>query len=259
MPIITLTSDWRNHDYYVAAIKGQILGLCPEVTVVDISHNIQSFSISQAAYVVRHSYRNFPDGTIHIIAVNSETGPDKPHVVVRAMNHYFIGCDNGIFTLIIDSEPDEIVALPEKTKGNSKLTETEVFARAACELSKGKPMKEIGKTHLNLRRQVPILPAIDESIINGTVVYIDSFRNAITNINAELFDKIGKKRKFEIFIQSNHYRVNKINKQYSESSIGELLVLFNSIGFLEIAINNGNAADLLNLAVGSAVRIKFYN
>lgn len=259
MPIITLTSDWSNYDYYVAAIKGQILGLCPEVTIVDISHNIQSFSISQAAYVVRHSYKNFPDGTIHIIAVNSETGPDKPPIVVKAMNHFFIGCDNGLFMLIIDNEPDEVIALPLKKKGNTAMAEIDIFARAACEVVKGKPLNELGKAHANLRRQVPILPTIDESVINGTVVYIDSFRNAITNINAELFHTIGKKRKFEIFIQSNHYRVNKINQYYFESSIGELLVLFNSVGFLEIAINNGNAADLLNLSVGSAVRIKFYS
>jgi S-adenosylmethionine hydrolase len=259
MPIITLTSDWSNYDYYVGAIKGKILGICPEVSLVDISHHIQPFSVSQAAYVVKYSCRNFPDGTIHIIAVNSEAGPDKPHVVVRAMNQYFIGCDNGLFMLILDSEPDEAISLSDNAKGNPMAAEIDVFARAACELVKGKPLKELGKSYLHLRRQVPILPTIDESTINGTVVYIDSFRNAITNINNELFGKIGKKRKFEIFIQSNHYRVNKINKCYSESSVGELLVLFNSIGYLEIAINNGNAAELLNLSVGSAVRIKFYS
>jgi S-adenosylmethionine hydrolase len=241
-------------------MKGQILGACPEVTIVDISHNIQSFSISQAAYVVRHSYRNFPDGTIHIVAVNSEAGPDKPHVAVRAMNHYFIACDTGLFMLIMENEPDEAVVLSSKTKGNGVITtDIGIFARAACELIKGTPLAELGEIYPNLKRQVPILPAIDKSAINGTVVYIDSFRNAITNINTQLFDKIGGKRKFDIFIQSNHYHVNKINRHYYESSVGELLVLFNSTGFLEIAINNGNAADLLNLSIGSAVRIKFHD
>ena len=258
MPIITLTSDWRNYDYYVAAMKGQILGACPEVTIVDISHHIQSFSISQAAYVVRNSYRYFPDGTIHIVAVNSESGPDRPHVAVRAMNHYFIACDTGLFMLIVENEPDEAVVLSGQTKRNGVITDIGIFAQAACELVKGTPLAELGEKYPNLKRQVPILPAIDESTINGTVIYIDSFRNAITNINAELFDKIGRKRKFDIFIQSNHYRVNKINRHYYESSVGELLVLFNSTGFLEIAINNGNAADLLNLSTGSAVRIKFH-
>jgi S-adenosylmethionine hydrolase len=258
MPIITLTSDWKNNDYYVAAMKGQILGLCPDATIIDISHSIQSYSISQAAYIVRHSYRNFPEETIHIIAVNSETGPDKPHIAVRAANQYFIACDNGLIMLIIEKEPDEAIILPEAVKGNECTTDIGIFARAACEIAKGKPFKELGKKYNSLKRQVPILPTIDESIINGTIVYIDSYRNAITNISTELFDKIRKNRKFDIYIQSNHYRVNKINKYYSESSVGELLVLFNSESFLEIAINNGNAADLLNLSVGSSVRIKFY-
>ncbi|MBN2212626.1 MAG: SAM-dependent chlorinase/fluorinase [Bacteroidales bacterium] len=258
MPIITLTSDWKNNDYYVGSIKGKILCLCPDITIIDISHSIQSFSISQAAYVVRYSYSDFPEGTIHIIAVNSEHSPDKPHIAVRAMNQYFIACDNGLITLIIEKDPDEAVVLPEKMKGNAAATDIDIFARTACELAKGRPLKELGKKHINLKRQVPMLPTIDESVINGTIVYIDSFRNAITNINKALFDKIGRKRKFDIYIQSNHYRVSKINKYYSESSVGDLLVLFNSIGFLEIAINNGNAADLLNLSTGSAVRIKFY-
>lgn len=259
MPIITLTSDWNNEDYYIAAIKGQILSTCPEMTIVDISHKIQSFSISQAAFVVRHSYFNFPENSVHIIAVNSESGPEKPLIALRAMNHYFIGCNNGIFMLILDKEPDEVVELPEKLKNKSKATPIDVFAHTACELAGGKSISEIGKRHINLKRQIPMLPTIDESVINGSIIYIDSYRNAITNITGLLFEKIKKKRKFDIYIQSNHYKVNKINRLYAESSVGELLVLINSIGYLEIAINSGRAADLLNLTVGSPVRVRFYD
>jgi S-adenosylmethionine hydrolase len=106
-------------------------------------------------------------------------------------------------------------------------------------------------------KQVPMLPTIDESVINGSVIYIDSYKNAFTNINRELFDQIGKGRPFDIFVQSNHNRINRLNKRYGESSLGEMLALFNSIGLLEIAINGGNAADLLNLSINSSVRIKF--
>ena len=102
-----------------------------------------------------------------------------------------------------------------------------------------------------------MLPAIDKSDINGSVIYIDSYRNAITNITYELFKQIGKGRAFDLFIQSNHFHINKINEKYNESSSGEILALFNSVGFLEIAINQGNAADLLNLDVSSPIRIKF--
>ena len=108
-------------------------------------------------------------------------------------------------------------------------------------------------------KQIPILPTIDETTINGSVVYIDSFRNAITNISRELFDQIRKGRPFDIFIQSNYYKINRLNKNYHDSSTGELLALFNSLGLLEIAINSGNAADLLNLSINSVVRIKFYD
>jgi S-adenosylmethionine hydrolase len=104
-----------------------------------------------------------------------------------------------------------------------------------------------------------MLPTIDESVINGSIVYIDSYRNAITNIPKELFEKIGKNRPFDVFIQSNHYKINKINKTYSETSAGELLALFNSLNLLEIAISSGNAADLLNLNINSIIRIKFYD
>lgn len=258
MPIITLTSDWNNNDYYVAALKGLILSSCPDVNIVDISHKIQTFSISQASFVVKHSFRKFPDGTVHIMAVNTEPGTNKPHIAVKAMNHFFIGCDNGMFMLLLDDNPFEAVALQNKEKPGLYNAAFDVFAKAACELANGKPISELGKEYKAFNRQVAMLPAIDESVINGSVIYIDSYRNAITNITEELFEKIRKKRRFEIFIQSNHYKVDRINRYYSETSVGELLALFNSAGCLEIAINNGNAADLLNLSVGSVVRIKFY-
>ena len=107
--------------------------------------------------------------------------------------------------------------------------------------------------------QIPYRPVIDKNLINGSVIYIDSFSNAITNISRETFDKVGQAKPFEIFIQSNHYKIDKINTTYSDSVSGELLAIFNSIGLLEIAIHHGNAAELLNLAINSAIRVKFYN
>ncbi len=259
MPIITLTSDWNNNDYYVAALKGRILSCCPEAIIVDITHKIQTFSIAQAAFVIKHSYKNFPDETIHILAVNSEAAIDKPHIALKSMNQYFIGCDNGIFMLFLEENPFEAVVIQSKEKNVLSEHSFDVFAHTAAEITKGKPLNQLGTAHKNLTKQVVMLPTIDESTINGSIAYIDSYKNAISNITEELFDKIGKKRRFEIFVQSNHYKITRINTYYSETSVGELLALFNSAGCLEIAINNGNAADLLNLSVGSAIRIKFYS
>lgn len=259
MQIITLTSDWNNSDFYVASIKGRILSFCSGVTVIDISHQIQTFNILQAAFVLKNSFRNFPEGTIHIVAVNSMEDKDKPLILVKALKHYFISCDNGIFGLLLDEPPEKIIKINIKSVGNSSFVAYDVFSRVACELAKGKKMENLGTAVKELNKQVPMLPTIDESLINGSVVYIDSYRNAITNIPKELFEKIGKKRPFEIYIQSNHYKINKIDRTYNETSEGELLALFNSLDLLEIAINNGNVADLLNLHVNSIIRIKFYD
>ncbi len=259
MRIITLTSDWNKNDFYLASVKGRILSSCPGVTIIDVSHQIQTFNILQAAFILKNSFRNFPDDTIHIIAVNSIEDKDKPLIVVRAQKHYFISCDNGIFGLLLDEPPEKIIRINTKTGQGSSFVAYDVFSMVACELIKGKKMEDLGVLHNNLNKQVPMLPTIDASVINGSVVYIDSYRNAITNIPKELFEKIGKNRPFDIFIQSNHYKINKINKTYNETTAGELLGLFNSLNLLEIAISNGNAADLLNLTINSIIRIKFYD
>ena len=132
-----------------------------------------------------------------------------------------------------------------------------VFADAACKIAGGEKPESLGKTVKELQKRIPIRAAIDKSVITGTVIYIDSFHNAITNITRDLFGRVGNDRAFEIFVQSNHYRITSINTYYHETEAGEILALFNSVGLLEIAINKGNAADLLNLSTNSTIRVKF--
>lgn len=256
MAIITIISDWNRNDNYLASLKGRILSNCPDTNIIDITHQITPFNSAQAAFVLRHCFRNFPEGTVHLICVNSEATKEKPHVAVKAMNHYFIGCNNGIFGLIFDEDPEEAVILENQIQSEI-FPELFVFADCACKIIKNNKLHQIGTPVKSLAKQIPMLPTIDESVINGSVIYIDSYRNAITNITHELFDKIGKGRRFEIYIQSNYYKITRINKKYNESSTGEMLALFNSSGLLEIAINSGNAADLLNLNINSTIRIKF--
>jgi S-adenosylmethionine hydrolase len=256
MPIITLTTDWNANDYYLGTIKGKILSHCPDARIVDISHQVASFNINQAAFILRNTYSSFPAGSIHIIGVNTEGGKDRPFLLAYYDKNYFIGTDNGIFGLLFSKDPDMVVAI--KTKGEvTSFSCHEVFAETACKLMKGDKMSSLGTQVKEWQKRVPIRAAIDESVINGSVIYIDSFRNAITNISKDLFERIGKNRKFEIFVQSNAYKITRINKYYHETSPGEILALFNSVGLLEIAISNGNAADLLNLSTNSGIRIKF--
>jgi len=257
MSIITLTSDWNNCDFYVGAVKGLILRNCPDITMVDISHSITTFNVGQAAFVLRNAYPNFPKDTIHIILVNTESSPVRPFLLVRADNHYFIGTDNGIFSLILGDKHEKIVQLKVDEQKNS--TAIELFSSVACKLANGAKMDELGKVVDSYIQRIPLRPTIENLTLTGSVIYIDSFQNAITNITKDLFERIRQNRNFEIFIQSKHYKVTRISNFYHEVPVGELLVLFNSVGLLEVAINNGNAARLLNLDVNSAIRVEFEN
>jgi S-adenosyl-L-methionine hydrolase (adenosine-forming) len=255
MSIITLTSDWNSSDFYVGAVKGLILRNCHDITIVDISHSISAFNSAQAAFVIRNAYPNFPKGTIHIILVNTESSATRPFLLVRADEHFFIGTDNGIFSLILGDKPEKIVQI----KGDEEKSKTaiELFSSVACKLASGVDMEELGVVINSYNQRIPLRPTIENLTLTGSVIYIDSFQNAITNITRDLFDRIKQNRAFEIFIQSKHYKVTQISNFYNDVPDGELLVLFNSVGLLEVAINNGNAARLLNLDVNSTIRVEF--
>jgi len=257
MSIITLTSDWSMSDFYVGAIKGKLLNHCKVSNIVDISHSIQAFNTAQAAFVLRNAYSNFPLGTIHLILVNTEPSSEKPFLAVKAFGHYFIGADNGIFSLVTGEQAEKIVKL-NSGKLNS-FSAFDVFCETACKLIDGIEISELGEPVTSFNVRIPLRPTIEDTTLMGSVIYIDSYQNAITNISKELFDKMVQKRDFDIYVQSKHYKISSISLFYNEVPVGELLAIFNSVGLLEIAINNGNAARLLNLDTNSTVRVEFKN
>lgn len=255
MPIITLTSDWSTSDFYIGAIKGKLYSSCKDANVVDIAHNIQAFNTAQAAFVLRNAYMNFPVGSIHLIFINTEPSAEKPFLAVFSHGHYFIGADNGIFSLISGETADKIVKLPVKPA--TSFSAFDIFTEAACKLSDGTDISTLGELVNSFNIRIPLRPTIENTTLTGSVIYIDSYQNAVTNISKELFDKVSQNRDFEIYVQSKHYKIDCISGFYNQVPVGELLALFNSVGLMEIAINNGNAARLLNLDTNSTVRVEF--
>lgn len=259
MSILTLTTDWNSEDFYIGLFKGKLLSRCPDLNIVDITHRISSFNTTQAAFILRNSYYHFPADTIHIIFVNSEPSDKNPYLIVKANNHYFIGTDNGIFDLVLMDQPEIIVNIYSGIKKSELYSYSafDVFADAACDLISGKEAATLGEIASDYKRLTPLRATIEKNVITGKVIYIDSYMNAITNVTKELFDRVRMGRSFEIHVQSKHYKINSINHFYHQSPVGELLAIFNSVGLLEIAINSGNAAQLLNLDSNSVVRIEF--
>lgn len=255
MPIITLTSDWITDDYYSGAVRGKIFSLLPDAQVMDISNKIQRFNVSQTAMVLRNTYHHYPPGTVHIIAVNTEPLKGLGHLAIKHNGHFFLGADNGVFALLFDDSPEKIIQLNGVTPGS--FAALDIYVPAACYLAAGKSMEDLGQPISEVYKQIPLLPVFDANSLTGSVIYIDSYGNAITNITRELFDKVCKGRPFEIFVQSNHYKIKTLNKQYNETTPGELLALFNSLNLLEVAIYNGNVVELLSLSMGASIRVKF--
>jgi len=256
MNFITLISDWNSSDYYIGAIKGRILSNCPQAQVIDVNHQISSYNLNQTAFVLKNSYKSFPKGSIHIIAVNCEAAKDMPFIAVLFDDHYFIGADNGVFYLFMHGLPDKIIEL-ENQEVVSSFPELEIFAAAASKLANGVSIDKLGTIKDKVYRQLPMLPSIEDSVIIGKVIYIDSYQNIITNVSKETFNHVGKNRNFIIYVQSKGNKISKINQTYNETPEGELLALFNSGGYLEIAIRKGKVAELFNLTTSSTVRIVF--
>ncbi|HDR68123.1 MAG TPA: hypothetical protein ENN61_03640, partial [Bacteroidaceae bacterium] len=195
---------------------------------------------------------------IHIIAVNTEPEPDCALLAARIDNQYFLCADNGILGLVGKSESLEVVALNRQNEDQPKSFVTLYeLTEAACAIISGRKIEELGNKVTDYNKRVPLRPTIEKNSLTGSVIYIDSYANAITNISRELFERLGKGKKFEILVQSKHYVIRKINSVYSETPPGDLLAIFNSVGLLEIAIRNGNAANLLKLNENSSVRIEF--
>lgn len=256
MTIITLTSDWGNKDHYPGIIKGKMLSHLPNARIIDISHEVPPFNSIQAAFILKNCYKEYPEGTIHILAVNTEETSTAPHTVVYANKQYFIGTDNGIFSLILDDKPEKIIEVDlTQDSGFFTFSTRDRFVKIATHIAENKKLEELGHPRNKLNEKLSFKPVTDKHVIKGMVAYIDNYENVITNISQGLFNENKKGRKYNILIRGETLR--NIRSSYTDVPPGEIVALFNTSGFLEIAINQGNASSLLGLYINDTIRIEF--
>ena len=257
MPIVTLTSDWGLKDHYLASVKGTFLRSIPDITLIDISHQIPPFDLNQASFILKSAYKNFPEGSIHIVGVNTEASIDMPHVLIKHQGHYFIGADNGVFALMFDESPELIIELDIiQTSNHFSFSTKDVFVQAAMHVIEGNDIEHLGEKREALTNKMSFKPVIETKLIKGKVIYIDAYQNVIANISEELFKQVVKGKKFKILLRAGNYEITSISKSYMDVSEGELLALFDSENNLEIAINKGKASSLLGLVIDDVVRIE---
>ena len=281
MSIITLTTDYGLKDHFVGALKGKLLTEYPEATIIDISHNIDPFNTAEASYIIGASYSNFPKGTVHLIGVDAELNKENQHIAMQWNDHYFIGADNGILSMLIQNiKPQKIVTITIHDRLPVNATDLDVFVKVACHLAKGGLLNVIGKEIDSIKQITELQPIVanDKNSIKGYVIYIDHFGNVVTNITKKLFLEIAKGRPYEIPImqgknQKRMAPIKNIWAKYSDIANagnydiknyeGDKLAIFNEAGHLEIAIfrsnpsNVGSASSLLGLGYRDAISVNF--
>lgn len=256
---VTLITDLGTKDFYLGAVKGVFFSYVPELKLIDITHQVAPFNIIEAAFILKNSYHHFPEGTIHVISVDTSYSNPPRYIVLYHNGHHFIGPDNGVFSLAFESRPEKIIELNLPQDQRFKhFPLPDIFVKAACHLAQGGAPEVIGKLSTSLTERSNLLPSFDEQGIRGNVIYIDRFENVITNIDRDIFEKVGQGRRFRILFRRGE-SLDRISENYQEVPEGEKLCLFSVSGFLEIAINKGGASGLLGLRPGETVRIEFFN
>jgi len=263
MSIITLTTDFGLDNWFVGTMKGVIKSINPDAEVVDITHAVRPFNISEAAFILRNSYGYFPSGTVHTVVVDPGVGSKRNAVVVKSRRYLFVGPDNGVLSYAVDNEEIEAIVKIEKEEYLlTPISETfhgrDVFAPVSAYLSLGVEPGEFGPPLKEIARLSPSVPQrISEREMVGHILCVDTFGNMVTDVTASLVEgllKQSKTQKFRIFIRDRE--IIRICKTYSEGKENELIALIGSSGHLEISVNRGRAADVLGMEAGGKFILK---
>ena len=259
--IVTLTTDFGNKDGYVAALKATILQINPNATLIDISHAISPHDVMEAAFVLRSAYPFFPDDTTHLVVVDPGVGTERRPLAMRKGRQYFVGPDNGLFALVLDGDaPDEAVTLNRSAfwrtaEPSMTFHGRDIFAPVAAHLSIGREIAELGEHNDSIASLHWALPISHDQGIQGWVVHIDAYGNCITNIAGDIFESGRFGRDIKCYV--GNAILEGIHSTYGDVASGEPLVVLNSSGLLEIAVNSGDARTLLDIRKGASVNLLF--
>ena len=275
MPVVTLLTDFGNKDYFVAAVKGAIINEVENPLIIDITHEIEPYNHTQAAYVLKNTFSSFPEGSIHIIGVESEKTPENKHIAMLFEGHYFIGADNGILSMIRESfKAEKIVEINIHQNVTTTFPVLDIFVKVAAHISRKGQLEVIGKSIKIIKELTNVNPVVNNKSnqIMGSVIYVDNYGNVITNITRKLFQEVGKSRAFTIFARNIKFK--EVAETYGEAidfSIpkrkrdedGKKIALFNSADHLELAIYKsnpqtvGSAYSLFGLEYRETVTVNF--
>ncbi len=253
MDIVTLITDFGMRDYYVALLKGAILKESPQCRFIDVTHDIPPQDIMEAAFFLKGVFRKFPKEVRHVVAVNSCYSPSAQFIFFEREGHFFIGPNNGVFSLVFDDlHESEIRAYPVINGSDSLYNNVANILRLLVD----NDWKDVGEDLAKLDTRINLKPVITSREIRATIVYVDHFGNVIVNLDRKSFEKVRDGRNFKIYYKTSD-PITRISAKFSDVGIGEVCAYFNEVDQLELAINMGNAHELLGLNKNEMIQINF--
>ena len=256
-PVIALLTDFGVRDHYAGTMKGVVLGICPDATLVDISHDLPPHDVLAGALELGASYRYFPAGTIFLVVVDPGVGSARRAIAADIGDYKFVAPDNGVLSLVVDDHPPRrVVELSERRYARATVSRTfegrDRFAPAAAWLAKGLDLAALGRSAGPLLRLEVPKPRVESGTIHGEVLRVDRFGNLVTNIDRRTFDATAG---HSLEIHAGGHQVRKVVSSYADAAPGEVCALFGSTDQLEIAANGANASALLQLGRGAPVHV----
>lgn len=258
--LITFTTDFGLSDHFVGTMKGVVAAIAPRARVIDISHDIAPYNVTEAAFVIAEAWPYFPKGAIHVVVVDPGVGSSRRPILAAAGGHYFIAPDNGVLSLVFDAAAHKVRVISNPKFMRPDISRTfhgrDIFAPAAAHLAKGAKAAAFGKLIHDYVRTWNAKPALKaKDSWRGAILKVDRFGNLITNFAARDFAGITA-RPFEVRAGTKH--IHRLALTYAETEVGDLFVIVGSAGYLEIAANQASAAELLRCSAGAFVELDFY-
>ncbi|RPI23964.1 MAG: hypothetical protein EHM61_18425 [Acidobacteria bacterium] len=262
-PIITFTSDFGSREHYVGAVKGVLIGNCPEATIVDISHDVGSHDLLEGAFVIASCYSFYPLRTVHLVVVDPTVGSSRRGIIAGTESVFFVAPDNGVLSLVYAKEPGiRVVAIEAQHYFRKPVSPTfharDVFAPVAGRLASGTDMDNFGPPITDyVRFNLPPVHRVAGNKVEGIVLHVDKFGNVITNITPEDVERLAGVPASPTVFRVNGKEITGHRRFYTESNVDEVFSLVGSTGYYEIAAPKKPAAKLLEIRRGNKVEMEF--
>jgi S-adenosylmethionine hydrolase len=258
-PVIALLSDFGTRDHYAGTMKGVVIGLCPDVTLIDITHDVTPHDVVEGALQLAASYRFFPPGTIFLAIVDPGVGSSRRGIAAEAGDYRFVAPDNGVLTAVLrELPPKRVVELTERRYARPTVSRTfegrDRFAPAAAWLAKGIQLSALGRTVTTYQQLDLPVADIGETLLSGVVLLVDRFGNLVSNVERRTFEAFSRGRPVSLRVAGR--AIAGVVATYADIRAGEVCALFGSTDHLEFAVNGGSAAETLGVGRGATVEIE---